>query len=96
MSEKARRRNRSSLRPKTMQIAYNAEERARWDSDAAFLGFGHCGAHYVRFVLNSRADGRLILMDKAFERVIEVFAHTFGIAIGEVRAAMEKTYLEGK
>ena len=82
-------------RPKVFQLAYNEEERERWNEDARFLGFTHCGAAYIRFILNARADGHLILNDAAFGRLARTFGEVFGTYAGEIIARVERMFLEG-
>lgn len=77
-------------------FAHRPEEKARWDEDARLMGFNHCGAAYIRWLLDGRVTGRVLILDPATATFGAMIGRVFGEAAGSIIAKVERMYLEGK
>jgi hypothetical protein len=81
---------------KVLRFEYDPAEREEWNRDARELGFKQCGTVYIRWLLEMRRQGRLMLLDPATMTFAQMIGKTLGSTAGEVIARMERMYLEGK
>lgn len=83
-------------RTREMKLKYSDEERERWEADAVFLGFPQFGNQYIRYILNARARGHLMLLDPASHTFFKTLAEMFGGTVGNILARTQRAFLEGR
>ena len=74
---------------------YTQREREAWTADAQLLGFGHFGSAYLRWLLNGRSNGHLLINDPATRKFGEMIGAILGATAGEIMAKYERMYLDG-
>lgn len=81
---------------KPFVLLIDQEDRERWDEDARLLGFPGFGTQYLRWLLNGRHDGRLLILDPATQRFGEMIGSVLGQSAGETLARVQLMYLQGR